>query len=90
MVLSVIESTVKVLICLTLVLPCSLPQVFGHLFCLQLEEDVNEVLFAMKSDTCFEENILQAVAELEKILQFEHPERIQSILKTAEKIKRLK
>uniref|UniRef100_A0A7C9A2R3 Methyltransferase type 11 domain-containing protein n=1 Tax=Opuntia streptacantha TaxID=393608 RepID=A0A7C9A2R3_OPUST len=64
--------------------------VFGHLFCLQLEEDVNEVLFAMKSDTCFEENISQAVAELEKILQFEHPERIQSILKTAEKIKRLK
>uniref|UniRef100_A0A7C9A0M1 Methyltransferase domain-containing protein n=1 Tax=Opuntia streptacantha TaxID=393608 RepID=A0A7C9A0M1_OPUST len=64
--------------------------VFGHLFCLQLEEDVNEVLFAMKSDTCFEENISQAVAELEKILQFEHPERIQSILKTTEKIKRLK
>lgn len=64
--------------------------VFGQLFCLQLEEDVNEVLFAMKSDTLFEENISQGVAELEKLLQFEHPERIQSILKTTEKIKRLR
>ena len=51
---------------------------------------MNEVLFAMKSDTRFEENISQAAAELEKLLQFEHPERIQSILKTTEKIKRLR
>lgn len=64
--------------------------VFSQLFCLQLEEDVNEVLFAVKSDTLFEENISQAAIKLEKLLKPEHPERLRGILKTTEKIKRLK
>lgn len=65
--------------------------VFSHLYCLQLEEDVNEVLFAVNSNTCvMEENISEAAIQLQKLLKFESPERSQGIVDMAKRIRRLK
>nr|DAD23992.1 TPA_asm: hypothetical protein HUJ06_025455 [Nelumbo nucifera] len=65
--------------------------VFGHLFSLQLEEDVNEVLFALPRETCIEENsLLKAAPQLEKLLKFTQTETGQNILDTARKITSLK
>ncbi|KAH7833760.1 hypothetical protein Vadar_009400 [Vaccinium darrowii] len=64
--------------------------VFSNLFHLQLEEDVNEVLFAVNTkvpikDDCFQE----ASSHLQKLLKLEHPERIQSIIEATKKVKSL-
>lgn len=65
--------------------------VFAHTYSLQLEEDVNEVLFAYNSDSCIkEDNLSEAAAKLEKLLKLEHPERIQGIIDGTKKIKCLK
>ncbi|KAI8538084.1 hypothetical protein RHMOL_Rhmol09G0074200 [Rhododendron molle] len=63
---------------------------FSNLFHLQLEEDVNEVLFAVNTNVpikndCFHE----ASSQLEKLLKLEHPERIQSIIEASKKVKSL-
>ncbi|KAL6343125.1 hypothetical protein AAG906_019668 [Vitis piasezkii] len=56
--------------------------VFSHLFCLQLEEDVNEVLFALRTEDCIKEEwFAEAAVELEKL---------QIIRDSTEKIKCLK
>ncbi|XP_042515863.1 eEF1A lysine and N-terminal methyltransferase isoform X2 [Macadamia integrifolia] len=65
--------------------------VFDHLFSLQLEEDVNEVLFALTMETCMKEEFFpEAASQLHKLLHFTHPERGQSIIDTTKNIKCLK
>ncbi|KAB1213624.1 Methyltransferase-like protein 13 [Morella rubra] len=65
--------------------------VFTHLFCLQLEEDVNEVLFALRLESCLEEDYFpEATLKLEKLLKFKDPVMSQSILDAAKKIRCLK
>ncbi|CBI17266.3 unnamed protein product, partial [Vitis vinifera] len=74
--------------------------VFSHLFCLQLEEDVNEVLFALRTEDCIkEEQFGEAAVELEKLLSWDRndlpgkskpPEMSQIIGDSTEKIKCLK
>ncbi|KAH9619247.1 hypothetical protein KSS87_021477 [Heliosperma pusillum] len=61
--------------------------VFSHLYCLQLEQDVNEVIFASKSTTFNMEKILEAATEFEKLLKFENPERSQGVISNAMKIR---
>lgn len=74
----------------------SLLQVFSHLFCLQLEEDVNEVLFALGTDDCIkEECFAEAAVKLAKVLpnlpgEYEPSEMRRIIGDSTEKIKRLK
>ncbi|KAM5569586.1 hypothetical protein ABKV19_016876 [Rosa sericea] len=65
--------------------------VFSHLFCLQLEEDVNEVIFALPSASCIKEDgFAKATLQLEKLLKLEHPEISQSIIDATKKIRHLK
>lgn len=64
---------------------------FSHLFCLQLEEDVNEVIFALPSASCIKEDgFPEATIQLEKLLKLEHPEISQSIINATKKIRHLK
>ncbi|RVW99834.1 Methyltransferase-like protein 13 [Vitis vinifera] len=74
--------------------------VFSHLFYLQLEEDVNEVLFALGTEDCIKgERFAEAAVELEKLLSRDRndlpekskpPEMSQIIRDSTEKIKCLK
>ncbi|XP_021745567.1 methyltransferase-like protein 13 [Chenopodium quinoa] len=64
--------------------------VFSHLYCLQLEGDVNEVVFAANSNMCVMDNsISEAALQFQKLLKFENPERSQGIVDMAKQIKRL-
>ncbi|ONI28765.1 hypothetical protein PRUPE_1G159900 [Prunus persica] len=64
---------------------------FSHLFCLQLEEDVNEVIFGLCSASCIKEDSFpEAALQLEKLLKLEHPEISQSIINTTKKLRQLK
>lgn len=66
-------------------------EVFDHLFCLQVEEDVNEVIFGLCSEPSTKEDCFsEASSQLEKLLKLKHPEMSQSIINAAKKIKRLK
>lgn len=66
-------------------------QVFNHLFSLQLEEDVNEVLFALPSDFCIKEDLFnEAALQLGKLLNLKHLEMRQSIVDATKKIRCLK
>ncbi|KAK7359281.1 hypothetical protein VNO77_01234 [Canavalia gladiata] len=66
-------------------------KVFSHLFCLQLDEDVNEVHFALKSDSCIEDSCFsEASLKLDKLFKFKHPEIGQNIINATKKIRRLK
>ncbi|KAL5702798.1 hypothetical protein ACHQM5_027966 [Ranunculus cassubicifolius] len=60
--------------------------VFNRLYCLQLEEDVNMVLFALPTDS----STIDDCSELEKLLKLIPPERSQTIIDTVKKIKCLK
>ncbi|KAH1236770.1 Methyltransferase-like protein 13 [Glycine max] len=65
-------------------------KVFSHLFCLQLDEDVNEVHFALKSESCIEDSCFsEASLKLDKLLEFKHPEIGQNIINATKKIRRL-
>ncbi|KAL9411310.1 hypothetical protein AB3S75_044996 [Citrus x aurantiifolia] len=65
--------------------------VFNHLFCLQLEEDVNLVLFGLSSESCIKDNSFpEAAVQLGKLVKFQHPEISQSIMDAAKKIRCLK
>ncbi|XP_075654146.1 uncharacterized protein LOC142624463 [Castanea sativa] len=65
--------------------------VFSHLFGLQLEEEVNEVLFALRSESCIGEGCLpEAALKLGKLLKFKHPEMSQRILDGTKKVRYLK
>ncbi|KAJ8755387.1 hypothetical protein K2173_019185 [Erythroxylum novogranatense] len=62
--------------------------VFSHLFSLQLEEDVNMILFGLCSEPCIRDGcFLEATDRLGKLLKLKHPERSQNIVDTAKKIK---
>ncbi|KAK7247088.1 hypothetical protein RIF29_41965 [Crotalaria pallida] len=66
-------------------------KVFSHLYCLQLDEDVNEVHFALKSESCIEDSgFSEASLKLDKLLKFKHPEIGQNIISSTKKIRRLK
>ncbi|XP_026387875.1 methyltransferase-like protein 13 [Papaver somniferum] len=68
-----------------------LKKVFGSLFYLQLEEDVNEVIFALPMDVPLkEENFPEAALQLQKLLKCTNPDRSENIFNTAKKIKCLK
>ncbi|XP_076943336.1 uncharacterized protein LOC143613546 [Bidens hawaiensis] len=60
--------------------------VFGKLFSLQLEEDVNEIIFAVKSEGCTSP---ERYNQLQKLLNIKHPEIYTSIIDYAKKIKSL-
>ncbi|KAK2644013.1 hypothetical protein Ddye_019208 [Dipteronia dyeriana] len=62
--------------------------IFSHLFCLQLEEDVNLVLFGLCSESCITDDCFPTAAiQLEKLLKFDRPEISQSILDATKKIR---
>ncbi|KAG4210054.1 hypothetical protein ERO13_A02G020406v2 [Gossypium hirsutum] len=66
-------------------------EVFSHLFCIQLEGEVNLVLFGLCSESRIEEDCIpDAALKLDKLLKSEHPEISQSITDAAKKLKRLK
>lgn len=66
-------------------------EVFNHLFCLQLEGEVNLVIFGLRSETYIKEDcISEATLRLEKLLNFKHPEISQSITDAAKKLRCLK
>ncbi|KDO41808.1 hypothetical protein CISIN_1g004133mg [Citrus sinensis] len=66
-------------------------KVFNHLFCLQLEEDVNLVLFGLSSESCIKDNSFpEAAVQLGKLVKFQHLEISQSIMDAAKKIRCLK
>ncbi|WCJ33167.1 eEF1A lysine and N-terminal methyltransferase [Euphorbia peplus] len=65
--------------------------VFSHLFSLQLEEDVNMILFALGSESCIaEDSFPEATFRLEKLLKLKHPEVSKNIVDATKKIKCLK
>ncbi|KAG9160071.1 hypothetical protein Leryth_005802 [Lithospermum erythrorhizon] len=67
-----------------------LKTVFGQLFSLQLDEDVNEVVFAIKSETCLkEDDFSEACNELAKLLTLEKASMSQRIIGYASKVKNL-
>ncbi|KZV48453.1 methyltransferase-like protein 13-like [Dorcoceras hygrometricum] len=67
-----------------------LKMVFSNLYTLQLEEDVNEVIFALKSDTPVEDDKLSDVfLVLARLLELEKQEWSQSIVDASKLIKRL-
>ncbi|KAG0456449.1 hypothetical protein HPP92_024237 [Vanilla planifolia] len=60
---------------------------FGHLFSMELEEDVNEVLFASSMESSFEEgHLAEAVDQLQKLSKFPLPK----IEMQAKQLRRLK
>ncbi|KAM7488923.1 hypothetical protein LguiB_026407 [Lonicera macranthoides] len=67
--------------------------VFSDLYSLELEEDVNEVIFAVntRDNNAIkeEDQFAQASHQLEKLLKLKHPERGQTFIDAAKKIKRL-
>ncbi|CAJ1939114.1 unnamed protein product [Sphenostylis stenocarpa] len=66
-------------------------KVFSHVYCLQLDDDVNDVHFALKSESCIEDNSFhEASVRLEKLLEFKHAEIGQNIMNATSKIRRLK
>lgn len=66
-------------------------QVFNHLFSLQLEEDVNEVVFALCSESSIKEDCFpEAASQLDKLLRWRHPEMGQTVMEASKKITRVK
>ncbi|XVE74431.1 hypothetical protein DITRI_Ditri12bG0016900 [Diplodiscus trichospermus] len=66
-------------------------EVFSHLFCLQLEGEVNLVIFGLCSESYVKEDCMpEATLRLEKLLKFKHPEISQSITDAAKKLRCLK
>ncbi|XWS35164.1 hypothetical protein CRYUN_Cryun21dG0102300 [Craigia yunnanensis] len=63
-------------------------EVFSHLFCLQLEEEVNLVIFGLCSESYINEDCIpEATLRLEKLLKSDHPEISQSITDAAKKLR---
>lgn len=81
------------LICCMLKFWCfvqNLLQMFHHLFHLELEEDLNEVVFALKTESCIPENRFpEAVDQLSKLLNLEQSRFGKPIIDAAKKIKRI-
>jgi spermidine synthase len=66
-------------------------EVFSNLYALELEEDVNEVIFAINAsnDNDKDDQFSQASKRLENLLKLKNPERIQTFVDAAKKIKPL-
>lgn len=64
-------------------------QVFNKLFSLQLEEDVNEVIFALNSEGHTDFTSLDAYNQLQKLLNVKNPEMNRTIVDSAKKIRPL-
>lgn len=63
-------------------------KVFSHLYCLQLEKDVNLVLFGLCSESVIEEDCIPISShQLKNILTLKHPEMCQSIEDAAKNIR---
>ncbi|KAH0739845.1 hypothetical protein KY290_038550 [Solanum tuberosum] len=68
-----------------------LKSVFPHLFHLQLDEDVNDVIFALKTETCItEDKFHEASQQLTRLLNLENSPWGQNITEATSKIKRLR
>lgn len=65
-------------------------QVFSNIFSLQLEEDLNEVIFALKDSPVEENQFSEACDALARLLELENPEWSQSIIDGTKLIKRLR
>ncbi|XVF29077.1 hypothetical protein REPUB_Repub15cG0088900 [Reevesia pubescens] len=66
-------------------------EVFSRLFCLELEEEVNMVIFGLCSESYIEEDCIpEATLRLEKLLNYKHPEISQNITDAAKKLRCLK
>ncbi|GMI64319.1 hypothetical protein like AT2G31740 [Hibiscus trionum] len=66
-------------------------EVFSHLFCLQLEGEVNLVIFGLCSESYIEQDCIpEAALRLDNLLKSKHPEISQSITDAAKKLRRLK
>lgn len=66
-------------------------QVFPHLFHLQLDEDVNEVIFALNTETCtMEDKFHEASQRLTRLLDLENSSWGQNITEATSQIKRLR
>lgn len=65
-------------------------KVFSHMFCLQFDEDVNEIHFALKSESSIQDHCFsEASLKLDKLLKFNHPEIGQKIINATKQIRRL-
>ncbi|CAN6462770.1 unnamed protein product [Victoria cruziana] len=64
-------------------------KVFAHVFCLKIEEDVNEVLFALGADECVREDFLRSTVQFQNLFTLSQP-KISAFIETAKMIKRLK
>lgn len=63
---------------------------FANLFYLQLEEDVNVIIFALNTGACIEDNgYCQASDKLSRLLKLEQQGLRDRIIEDASKIKRL-
>ncbi|CAA3007391.1 methyltransferase 13 [Olea europaea subsp. europaea] len=67
-----------------------LQTVFSNIFSLQLEEDLNEVIFALKDSPVEENQFSEACDALARLLELENPEWSQSIIDGTKLIKRLR
>ncbi|ERN11426.1 hypothetical protein AMTR_s00022p00045270 [Amborella trichopoda] len=67
-----------------------LKTVFSHIFFLEIEEDVNKVLFVLPKEPCIEgDHLMEAAGRLEKLLKTSPSEKGPNIRDTARRIKRL-
>lgn len=65
-------------------------KVFNHLYSLQLEKDVNEVIFALKTNDCIaEDKFPDAARQLEKLLNCREPKMREAIIAASKKLKYL-
>lgn len=63
---------------------------FHHLFRLELEEDVNEVVFALKTESCISENCFpEASDQLSKLLDLKQSRFGLPIIDAVKKIKQI-
>ncbi|KAI4372825.1 hypothetical protein MLD38_011009 [Melastoma candidum] len=62
--------------------------VFKHIYSLKLDEDVNEILFALRTEDCVaEDHFNDAASRLEKLLVCKHPIMSQAIADASKKIR---
>ncbi|XP_031406373.1 eEF1A lysine and N-terminal methyltransferase [Punica granatum] len=63
-------------------------KVFNHLYSLQLEQDVNEIIFALKTNDCIaEDKFPEAARQLEKLLNCREPKMREAIIDASKKIR---
>ncbi|XP_049932004.1 uncharacterized protein LOC116247429 isoform X2 [Nymphaea colorata] len=63
-------------------------EVFAHIFCLKIEEDVNEVLFALGADQCVKDGFPDSTIQFQNLFTLGQP-KISAFIETAKMIKRL-